>query len=576
MIKVSSYQLKILLVGDGGVGKTSTVKRFTKGFFQGEYKMTVGVDIMTRDVQLESGGIAALSIWDIAGQERFNFVRTGFYKGASGVLVVFDLTRRGTFDPGVSKWIDEIREFAGDVPLIILGNKKDLEESREVAVQEALDLAKHFGAEYLETSAKTGQNVDQAFYSLAIKIVSRRKADYRSGYVAPKMIQKEKSEQKFTLTNEIKNLINEKTESILTSNPLPEEGFRFLVMGNEEEQKPFVCGLVHAESIVWPPADLNILYNTIQYRLKIGTKDYNFRIYLLSNLAKLEENRNLFLEACKKAQGLVIFYNEKNQDEFNQTIKTCQELRKILPDLEIIVTTGKNATSSQFKALEKLEEEYDITYYDDIDTILPNLLINTLKRQKKIDRKKQFILDEIQKMQQQIQLQNINPESIVTQIKEFIQTMERNEPPISSQVDREIESGQKNLVFISYATIDGDTFQIPKIAQRLVTNHNIRALYWEKDSGINVIKYMNRNIGKCKAFVLFCSENAINSSSVEAEWTAAFELMQNKNLSIIPVFQDSKYIPPLLLPLVRVHYDPSNLDKFEADLVAEIKKALTK
>ncbi len=100
---MSNYKLKILLCGPAAVGKTSLIQRFIKSRFQSDYKLTVGVDILTKEVEYEEGKTATLSIWDIGGQERFSFIRTTFYKGASGVLLVFDLSRAATWD-AIKNW----------------------------------------------------------------------------------------------------------------------------------------------------------------------------------------------------------------------------------------------------------------------------------------------------------------------------------------------------------------------------------------------------------------------------------------------------------------------------------------
>ncbi|MCK4383710.1 MAG: GTP-binding protein [Candidatus Lokiarchaeota archaeon] len=173
---MSSFKLKVLLTGAAAVGKTSLVQRFIKNRFAANYKLTVGVDILTKDVEFKPGEVATLSIWDIGGQQRFEFIRSTFYKGAAGALLVFDLTREQTFIE-TRKWLTEIRQFSNEnIPFVFIGNKLDLLEDVGEVIdrEEARAFAEKEGSIYVETSAKTGINVDDAFTELTRRIIKSR------------------------------------------------------------------------------------------------------------------------------------------------------------------------------------------------------------------------------------------------------------------------------------------------------------------------------------------------------------------------------------------------------------------
>ena len=170
----SSYKLKVLLCGPAGVGKTSLIHRFIKSRFQTDYKLTVGVDILTKDIEMSNSQIATLSIWDIGGQERFSFIRSTFYKGAAGVLLVFDLSRAATWDE-IKNWRAEVKQFAGDIPFVLIGNKLDLlqDVGEVIDRDECREYAENQGSTYIETSAKNNIAVDTGFITLTEKIINK-------------------------------------------------------------------------------------------------------------------------------------------------------------------------------------------------------------------------------------------------------------------------------------------------------------------------------------------------------------------------------------------------------------------
>jgi small GTP-binding protein len=156
---------KIVVCGDPGVGKTSTVLRLTDNAFMRTYVPTLGVSISERLMKLGDKHVN-LILWDIAGQSKFEIMRRHFYKGTDAVVLIFDLTSRKSFE-SVSNWFKDIRKYEKDIIGLILGNKEDLVEDRKIPAEEALKIAEDLNLEYVETSALTGKNIEQSFYKVA-------------------------------------------------------------------------------------------------------------------------------------------------------------------------------------------------------------------------------------------------------------------------------------------------------------------------------------------------------------------------------------------------------------------------
>ena len=155
---MSSFKLKVLLIGPETEVKTGLINKIIRNRFQANYKLTVGVDILTKDVEFKPGEVATLSIWDLGNQERFKFIRSTFYKGAAGAFLVFDLTREPTYKEIRDRFI-EIKKFTGSVPFVLIGNTIQLLKlaNKKIIREEAREFAKKEGGIYIET---TPANID--------------------------------------------------------------------------------------------------------------------------------------------------------------------------------------------------------------------------------------------------------------------------------------------------------------------------------------------------------------------------------------------------------------------------------
>jgi len=166
------YLFKLLLIGDSGVGKSCLLLRFADDTYTESYISTIGVDFKIRTIEME-GKTIKLQIWDTAGQERFRTITSSYYRGAHGIIIVYDCTDKESFS-NVKHWMQEIEKYASDsVNKLLVGNKNDLASKKVVSYDEAKELADSLGIRFLETSAKNAHNVEQAFQVMAGEIKKR-------------------------------------------------------------------------------------------------------------------------------------------------------------------------------------------------------------------------------------------------------------------------------------------------------------------------------------------------------------------------------------------------------------------
>ena len=166
------YLFKYIIIGDSGVGKSCLLLQFTDKRFEPSHDLTIGVEFGARTIKIEDTPIK-LQIWDTAGQESFRSITRSYYRGATGALLVYDVTRRDTFEH-VSSWLEDAKDNANmAITILLIGNKTDLADKREVSTEEGEALAKENGLAFIETSAKTASNVEEAFMNTARAIYQK-------------------------------------------------------------------------------------------------------------------------------------------------------------------------------------------------------------------------------------------------------------------------------------------------------------------------------------------------------------------------------------------------------------------
>jgi len=171
MRKALTY--KLVLLGDAGVGKTALAVQFVKGQFNEFTESTIGASFMNQTVSLPDDTLVKFQIWDTAGQERFRTITSSYYRGAHGIIVVYDVTDKVSFN-NVKQWLGEIDRYAcQSVNKLLVGNKMDLVEKKVVEFTEAKEFADSLGISFLETSAKSAHNVEEAFLTMTRQIKER-------------------------------------------------------------------------------------------------------------------------------------------------------------------------------------------------------------------------------------------------------------------------------------------------------------------------------------------------------------------------------------------------------------------
>jgi len=252
-----TYRFKFVIIGDHEVGKTSLVRRFVENRFSHDYRATIGLNILSHKIEFYGNNVV-FSLFDIGAQSFFARFRQTYYLGAQAAFITFDLTKKESFD-NIAKWYNELEKFIDQrkIPLIIIGNKTDLRDQRTVAYQDGVDLVSELSkninikASYIETSALTGENVEDAFTLIAYHYISQSK-------------QEEEEIVKKDLLDEL-NLILEKRkkqgvnlENLLTLTVISENEF-------------------------WSPG-LQILSDiNSEYKLEMLKDDYNEKVYRFSN-----------------------------------------------------------------------------------------------------------------------------------------------------------------------------------------------------------------------------------------------------------------------------------------------------
>jgi small GTP-binding protein len=172
MSKNYDYSIKLLMIGDSNVGKTSILTKYVNNQFSNTFITTIGIDFKIKYIKVNNKNIK-LQLWDTAGQERFRSITISYFRGAQGAIITYDATDRSTFD-NVKKWMDDInKQCSKNIDVFLVANKIDLEKYRVVSKEEGEELAKKYKILYFECSAKTGENIENLYFNIAT-IISKK------------------------------------------------------------------------------------------------------------------------------------------------------------------------------------------------------------------------------------------------------------------------------------------------------------------------------------------------------------------------------------------------------------------
>ena len=177
----NSYDMifKIVLIGDTSVGKTNMLSRYISNEYNPNSQSTIGVELSTKNYIFDNNEVK-VQIWDTAGQEKYRSITSSYYKGAQGCLLVYDITRKETFD-NIDKWFSELKNSSNsDITAILIGNKCDLSNERKVTTEEAQKKAKLLNMAFMETSALDGSNIDKAFSELVSNVYQKNKQNFNN------------------------------------------------------------------------------------------------------------------------------------------------------------------------------------------------------------------------------------------------------------------------------------------------------------------------------------------------------------------------------------------------------------
>ncbi|MBY9003876.1 MAG: GTP-binding protein [Candidatus Lokiarchaeota archaeon] len=354
------YRFKFVIIGDHMVGKTSIIRRFVENKFATDYRATIGLNILTHKLEFYGNEII-FSLWDIGAQEFFKRFRKTYYQGVQASFIVFDLTNKDSFI-NIKKWFNELKELIGsrEIPIVVVGNKSDLSGTRKIDYQFAIKLVNELanetfegGISYIETSALTGENIEDAFSLIAYHYIIRSKA-----------IEEEKVKQEFM--NQINLILKQQGKlriSFITENPFWSPGLQILNETNE---------LCECEKVQDDKENRNYEYsnglivkNFIYDSFDVSDSDGVFIIFDARDKEKIDSKWK------EVVLNIVAQLNENKVALIGIRVSEKTDWSNIIEDFEINKYLEKKMVSVLFF---KIGMEYRLEIYDQLQIMLSAIL----------------------------------------------------------------------------------------------------------------------------------------------------------------------------------------------------------
>jgi len=353
------YRFKFIIIGDHEVGKTSIVRRFVENRFSHNYRATIGLNIMSHSFEA-FGNKISLSLFDIGAQKYFKRFRRTYYQGAQASFIVYDITNRQTYE-NVKVWIQELEEFIEnkELPIILVGNKSDLIEQRQVSTQEGADLANELSTtraskiSHIETSALSGENIEDAFSLISYHFIMKSK-------------EREESRLKEELYNEITSILDEKGSlnlAFIAESPYWSPGLQILTeidqLGQFSEKE-----IENAEKTYEYPNGL-ILKNFLYDKIDVSTTDGVFCVF--------DAREKLHIAPSWKEIVVNIIKNIQENKVVLIGIRVSENMdwSHLMEEINVNKFLEEKMVSLMFF---KIGEEYRLEIFDEL-----NIMLNTIR-----------------------------------------------------------------------------------------------------------------------------------------------------------------------------------------------------